>query len=432
MIPKGAHSMKSTEVFKKLKGTILILSIIILAQAVLGEDLIFLNQVLTNYDLKKMLEFEMNIVGLIVLFLLCSSLENYIGTIKILLTYLGLDIVIAMAAILCASDLKNNIYFNERFTMGIVGIQYLVFAFAGVLCTLELIRKGGQSSLFGSKSAKARRVLVWLVAYLIVRHIAMQTFFVYLYVFSLGMLVGLVLSIQNKPLKNIMNKSLFFRKVQIQAKKYPATLVLIVVCVLSFILNITIVDKHLLQEIYGEASFRAWIDFCLDGGDNGYVAQWLLMDFVKVHQGQSWRLLTLGFTHKGLVHLIMNMPALYFSGKYVEAKIGTFKMVFIYLCSSISVGLICMIEGSYTESFGGSSLSIYAIMTIFLIYSFKKNNGIESRFYELGYVLIYFIFANVPLIGFCGNYHMISFTVGYVGIVLLEKKLRSLRMNHYG
>lgn len=49
--------------------------------------------------------------------------------------------------------------------------------------------------------------------------------------------------------------------------------------------------------------------------------------------GQWWRLLTAGFVHVGLLHLLLNMLFLYLAGRFVESMWGHVRFLVIYLAS---------------------------------------------------------------------------------------------------
>ena len=55
-----------------------------------------------------------------------------------------------------------------------------------------------------------------------------------------------------------------------------------------------------------------------------------------VDKGEWWRLITAGFTHFGVAHLIMNMVSLYFLGRFVEPALGRSKFFALYLASLLA------------------------------------------------------------------------------------------------
>jgi membrane associated rhomboid family serine protease len=64
----------------------------------------------------------------------------------------------------------------------------------------------------------------------------------------------------------------------------------------------------------------------------------------KVADGEYWRILTAGFLHAGMIHLLFNMYALYILGSMLEPAIGRARFLLIYfvslLCGSFGVLLV--------------------------------------------------------------------------------------------
>jgi membrane associated rhomboid family serine protease len=57
-------------------------------------------------------------------------------------------------------------------------------------------------------------------------------------------------------------------------------------------------------------------------------------------QSQSWRLLTSGFVHIGVLHLVLNMSALMNLGSILESEVGVLKYLIIYFISLIAGSLL--------------------------------------------------------------------------------------------
>jgi len=74
-------------------------------------------------------------------------------------------------------------------------------------------------------------------------------------------------------------------------------------------------------------------------------------------RGQWWRLVTAGFLHGGVLHILMNSWALYDLGAQVEEAYGTGRFLVFYLVSSMA--------GFLASSFWSRSLSIGASAALF-------------------------------------------------------------------
>ena len=77
-------------------------------------------------------------------------------------------------------------------------------------------------------------------------------------------------------------------------------------------------------------------------------------DLVQEH-GQWFRLLTAGFLHGGLLHLLMNSWALLDVGSFVERTFGVWRFLAIYFASTIGGFLLSSYMSYYTPSVGSSA-----------------------------------------------------------------------------
>jgi membrane associated rhomboid family serine protease len=80
-----------------------------------------------------------------------------------------------------------------------------------------------------------------------------------------------------------------------------------------------------------------------------------------IDQGDYWRLLTSGFLHTGLLHLLFNMFALYILGGMLEPAIGRLKFAIVYFVSLFagSFGALLLTPDAATA---GASGAIFGLM----------------------------------------------------------------------
>jgi membrane associated rhomboid family serine protease len=80
-----------------------------------------------------------------------------------------------------------------------------------------------------------------------------------------------------------------------------------------------------------------------------------------IDQGDYWRLLTSGFLHTGLIHLLFNMFALYILGGMLEPAIGRLKFGIVYFVSLFagSFGALLLTPDAATA---GASGAIFGLM----------------------------------------------------------------------
>lgn len=84
--------------------------------------------------------------------------------------------------------------------------------------------------------------------------------------------------------------------------------------------------------------------------------------------GEWWRLGTAMFLHFGIVHLAMNMLALWDSGRLVERIFGPIRFAAIYFSSGLAGNLLSLIVQGDRAVSGGASGAIFGIYGAFLVY----------------------------------------------------------------
>jgi len=80
-----------------------------------------------------------------------------------------------------------------------------------------------------------------------------------------------------------------------------------------------------------------------------------------IDQGEYWRLLTAGFLHTGMIHLLFNMFALYILGGMLEPAIGRLRFGVIYFVSLLA-GSFGALLFEPTAATAGASGAIFGLM----------------------------------------------------------------------
>ncbi len=198
-----------------------------------------------------------------------------------------------------------------------------------------------------------------------------------------------------------------------QNRKITATFLLVIVNILAFIANLAI----------GGGSF---LGLFLSGG--GYVKEYGEASYgLVMEQGQWWRLLTCGYLHMGIIHLLGNMAALEIVGGKVEEKIGPLKMVLLYNAGAMLTGFLwCLIFKKWTMA--GASLGIFVLLGMVCAWLWlgRERKIIELNRAEKRYLIVYVIVGCLLGIGTI-VVHLIGFGIGMlVGFVMLKMNLRGL------
>lgn len=83
--------------------------------------------------------------------------------------------------------------------------------------------------------------------------------------------------------------------------------------------------------------------------------------------GEPWRLVTAMFVHFGILHLLMNLYALYDLGKTLEAIVGKARFILAYLATGIFGGLVSQIWhlGTYSVEAGASG-GVFGIIGVLI------------------------------------------------------------------
>jgi membrane associated rhomboid family serine protease len=144
-------------------------------------------------------------------------------------------------------------------------------------------------------------------------------------------------------------------------------------------------------------------------GGSGVGASTLLTDGavsrVEIADGEYWRLITAGFLHAGLFHLLFNMFALYVLGTLLEPAVGRLRFGLIYMVSLLagSFGALLLSPDSPTV---GASGAIFGLMGAAVIV--MRNRGLSAMESGLGFwivlnLVITFAVPNISIGGHIGG-----------------------------
>lgn len=91
--------------------------------------------------------------------------------------------------------------------------------------------------------------------------------------------------------------------------------------------------------------------------------------------GEWWRLVTSMFLHFGVVHLAVNMLALWDAGQLVERLYGSVHFLAIYLASGVA-GAIASVAWNPWVNSAGASGAIFGVFGALLAYVLDRRNGV--------------------------------------------------------
>lgn len=154
------------------------------------------------------------------------------------------------------------------------------------------------------------------------------------------------------------------RQILSQKLNLSATLVIIGICVINFLLSLFL-------------SYRS-------DTTTAYIALGADYKFFTLGLSQYWRLFTYAFCHSGLLHLIVNMYSMYILGTYFERKYGTIKFIILFLIGILGSSLIYgTLSGTQNTVCLGLSGGIYALFAIYIFEAISMGALNNPRFVTL-------------------------------------------------
>ncbi len=117
-----------------------------------------------------------------------------------------------------------------------------------------------------------------------------------------------------------------------------------------------------------------WLVFVVDlisprpGGGPGELSAALALVPEAVLAGQWWRLVTYGFVHAGIAHIVINSIALFQVGDFVEYVYGTRRYAIIYLVALVGGGFAAYLTtvgtGVWTVGASGAIMGLFGAMVV--------------------------------------------------------------------
>jgi len=121
--------------------------------------------------------------------------------------------------------------------------------------------------------------------------------------------------------------------------------------------------------------------------------------------GDWYRLITSGFLHFGIVHLLFNMYLLYMLGQMLEPALGRVRFVLLYFAGLLggSAGSLLLDRGALA---GGASGAVFGLMAFaFVGYYLNGTNPLQTSIGTLLMLnlVITFVFPNISIGGHLGG-----------------------------
>ena len=93
--------------------------------------------------------------------------------------------------------------------------------------------------------------------------------------------------------------------------------------------------------------------------------------------GQWWRLFTAQFVHFGVLHLGMNMAALWDVGRLVERLYGRWRFAVLYGASGVAGNLLSLVVQGNQAVSAGASGAIFSLYGALLVFLWRERRQVE-------------------------------------------------------
>ncbi|MGA6162898.1 rhomboid family intramembrane serine protease [Amycolatopsis magusensis] len=131
--------------------------------------------------------------------------------------------------------------------------------------------------------------------------------------------------------------------------------------------------------------------------------------------GEWWRLVTSGFLHFGLLHIAMNMLALWVLGRDMEMLLGRGRFIAVYFLSLLGGSVAEFVFGDVGQPTVGASGAIFGLMGGVLIAVFRLKLNPTTALVTIGLNLV--LTFSIPNISFLG--HLGGFVIGAAAVAAM-------------
>ena len=127
--------------------------------------------------------------------------------------------------------------------------------------------------------------------------------------------------------------------------------------------------------------------------------------------GEYYRLFTCMFLHSGITHLMNNMVALGALGSFLEPKIGSVRLLLVYLLGGIFGSVVSVgwdwLTSDYVVSVGASGCVFALFGCVFYLFLFRRESvrelSLVRMIFALGFLLAGSFEANVDAVAHIGG-----------------------------
>jgi rhomboid protease GluP len=110
---------------------------------------------------------------------------------------------------------------------------------------------------------------------------------------------------------------------------------------------------------------------------NGVQLAWGANFGPATQDGQWWRLFTAVFIHFGVLHLALNMWALWDVGRLVERLMGRWQFALLYLGSGVLGNLVSLVAQGNQAVSGGASGAVFGLFGALLVFLWRERAQVD-------------------------------------------------------
>ncbi len=138
---------------------------------------------------------------------------------------------------------------------------------------------------------------------------------------------------------------------------------------------------------------------------------------VAVAGGEWWRVLTYGFLHANIIHILFNMVLLFQLGSALEGRLGRVRFFAVYALAVAGGGIGALLEQGPLDLARGASGGVFGLMGVVVVLSRRGRSPIESG---VGGLLVINLVITFLIPGISIGGHLGGLVAGAVGGLLIR------------
>ena len=156
--------------------------------------------------------------------------------------------------------------------------------------------------------------------------------------------------------------------------------------------------------------------------DAGLLGLGALPDSGQIHH-EYWRLITFGFLHWDLRHLLLNTLLLFLLGPIVERRAGTVGLLIIFLGASVASGVGILVKHQIWPAEGvslGASGGMFGLLGAGLVLVFRQRSQSRLRTMLIAALVLGLIYSFLPGVSMIG--HIVGLLIGALMALVIPLK----------